>query len=138
MDKVELRGCLKTGQPSQATHHEMDHRDPDHGFTRLGSVLIILRSAAGTTEPGEGLLHDPALWQQQEALDPVRSFDHNESDLPPGSSPPDPGDELPRIRLIGPDHTQTGPTVPHDLQQGHGPVTVLHAGRGDHYREKEP
>jgi type II secretory pathway pseudopilin PulG len=30
-----LRGCLKTCQTSQATHHEMDHRDTDHGFTRL-------------------------------------------------------------------------------------------------------
>jgi hypothetical protein len=37
-----VRGCLKTCQTSQATHHEMDHRDTDHGFTRLSDILIIL------------------------------------------------------------------------------------------------
>jgi hypothetical protein len=38
-----LSGCLKICQTSQATDHEMNHRDTDHGFTRLGDILIILR-----------------------------------------------------------------------------------------------
>ena len=25
-----------------STDHEMDHRDADHGFTRVGDILIIL------------------------------------------------------------------------------------------------
>jgi hypothetical protein len=37
MSEVDaLRGCLKIGQASQATDHEMDHRHADHGFTGLG------------------------------------------------------------------------------------------------------
>jgi len=28
--------------------------------------------------------------------------------------------------------------VPQDVQQGYGPVTVLPAGRRDHYREEQP
>jgi transposase len=43
LKNLGFRGCLKTCQTSQATHHEMDHRDTDHGFTRLGYILIILR-----------------------------------------------------------------------------------------------
>jgi uncharacterized protein YuzE len=43
LNKLTLRGCLKICQTSQATHHEMDHRDTDHGCTRLGYILIILR-----------------------------------------------------------------------------------------------
>jgi len=31
-----LRGCLKTCQTNQATHHDMDHGDTNHGFARLG------------------------------------------------------------------------------------------------------
>jgi hypothetical protein len=38
-----LRGCLKTCQTSEATHHEMDHRDTDHRVTRVGEIFIILR-----------------------------------------------------------------------------------------------
>ena len=34
---TELRGCLKTCQTSQTTHHEMDH-----GVTRVGDILVIL------------------------------------------------------------------------------------------------
>ena len=36
-----LRGCLKTWETSQATDHEVDHRHADHGFARLGQILII-------------------------------------------------------------------------------------------------
>src|SRR5262245_24158033 len=36
VDVQSLRGCLKTCHASQATDHEMDHRDTDHGFTGLG------------------------------------------------------------------------------------------------------
>lgn len=138
MDKVELRGCLKTCQASQATHHQMDHGDPDHGGTRLGDIRIILRSAAVPTTPGEGPLHDPACWQQEDALDPVGALDHLQADFAPGPSLPDPGDERPRLRLIGPDHAQARTAVPQGVQQGHGPVAVWHAGGRDHDREEQP
>jgi hypothetical protein len=133
-----IRGCLKTCQASQATHHQMDHGDPDHGGTRLGDIRIILRSAAVPTTPGEGPLHDPACWQQEDALDPVGALDHLQADFAPGPSLPDPGDERPRLRLIGPDHAQARTAVPQGVQQGHGPVAVWHAGGRDHDREEQP
>ena len=45
-----------------------------------------------------------------------------------GRNGPHPGAQVPRIRLIGPDHAQAGEVVPQDVQQGHGPVAVLHTG----------
>src|SRR5687768_15470525 len=38
----DLRGCLKRCYTSQATHHQVDHGHAEHGFTRLGHILIIL------------------------------------------------------------------------------------------------
>jgi hypothetical protein len=32
----------------------------------------------------EGRCHEPAFWQQQEALDPVGSFDYSQADVSPG------------------------------------------------------
>jgi hypothetical protein len=40
--------------------------------------------------------------------------------------------------MIGPDHVQARTAVPQDVQQGHGPVTALHAGGRDHDREEKP
>ena len=58
--------------------------------------------------------------------------------LPPGPQRPHPRAQVPRIRLIGPDHAQAGEVVPQDLQQGHGAVAVLHTGGGDHDAEEQP
>jgi Monooxygenase subunit B protein len=80
-----LRACLRRYCTSQATDHDVNHGHPDHGFTGLGQVLIIFREAAVAAEPGEGPLHAPPFGKEQEALDPLRSFDNLQADFPPGA-----------------------------------------------------
>ena len=127
-----LRGCLKTGQTSQTTHHHMDHGHAEHGFTRLGPILIILRETAVAAKPAKGPLHHPALRQEQEPLGPFGPSDHVEADVPPGPQGPSPSNQIPGRGLIPPEQTQARTPVPQDVQEWHGPVAVLHAGRRDH------
>jgi hypothetical protein len=36
LGKIELRTCLRRYRARQETNHQIDHRQSDHGFTRLG------------------------------------------------------------------------------------------------------
>ncbi|MDQ3960396.1 MAG: hypothetical protein M3255_09040, partial [Pseudomonadota bacterium] len=55
-----------------------------------------------------------------------------QADLPPGPKRPDPREEIPGIRAIGPDPPQPRPLVPEDPQQRLGPIPVWHTGGRHH------
>jgi hypothetical protein len=116
----------------------MDHRHTDHGFARLGQILVIFGESAVAAEPPKCPLHNPPLRQQEEALGPLRPFDNVQADFPPGPQGPHPGEEVPAIGLIGPDPPQARELGAEDAQERHGRIAVLHISRSDHHGEQQP
>lgn len=121
----------------QATDHQMDHGNANHGLARLGQILIILGQAAVPAQPREGALNNPPFREEQEAFGALGPPDNLQADVPPGPQGPDPGDEIPAIGLIRPDQPQAGEQVPHPSQEMHGPLAILQAGGGDGHRQQE-
>jgi len=54
--------------PGQASEHDADHGEPDEGGDGSGIALEVARQAAVVADPGEGALDDPALGQDDEAM----------------------------------------------------------------------
>src|SRR5512135_2829048 len=48
---------------SQASEHESEHAEIDHGLATTGQILIILAQAARTANPSDSTLHDPTARQ---------------------------------------------------------------------------
>jgi hypothetical protein len=44
----------------QASEHQAEHGEIDHGFTAARQILVILAHAAIAADPGQCALHDPA------------------------------------------------------------------------------
>jgi hypothetical protein len=136
--EVALRACLKTRQTSQTTHHQMDHGHTDHRVARLGQIFVIFGSSAIPAEPPEGALHNPALRQGQNALDPSGPFDHVQANIPPGPERPHPGEAVTGRGLIRPDQPPSGKPAAEDVSQQHGSIAILHTSGRDHYGQEQP
>ena len=53
------------GNPAE---QEGAHADVDHGLGYVEAALVVTDEAASTDHPAEGPLHDPAPWEDMEAL----------------------------------------------------------------------
>jgi hypothetical protein len=133
-----FRGCLKTCQTSQATDHEMEHRHPDHGLTRLGSGLIIFGSSAVTAQPAERPLPDPTPRASLDTLDACGPPDNLQADLSSGPQGPHPRDALSTIGPSGPAAPPPGQLLPEALQQPLRPLAVWYLSRRDPHGQEAP
>src|SRR5689334_7469308 len=52
----------------QASRHESDHGDVDHGFARLRLPLVVFAVPAIASKPGKGAFHNPALCKHNECF----------------------------------------------------------------------
>ena len=71
-------------------------------------------------------------------MNPLRSLNNLEADLPPGPLPPQPGDQVPCIGRIRPDTPLAGELVPQTRQQAFGSRALLHVGGRDDHGEQQP
>ena len=53
----------------QATEHQMQRTDPNHGFARVRAPFVIAAVAPVSSVPGERSLYDPALGQHRKTFD---------------------------------------------------------------------
>src|SRR5512135_3470314 len=65
----------------QASEHQTEHGEIDHGFTAARQVLVILAHAAVAADPGQRTLHHPAAWQMTKAAWALEGSEHFWSNL---------------------------------------------------------
>ena len=100
----------------------------------FGTPLVVADQAAVTHQSSEGSLDDPAARHHDEPAGVVAAFDHG--DRQP-QHPGRPAHQAPGVAAVGPDQGDRGEPLAQHRQQRAGPVTVLHAGRGDHHGQQQ-
>jgi hypothetical protein len=138
MAKVELRVCLIRGYPSQAAHHEMDHRHLDHSFTSFRQEFVIFAQAPVAIEPAKRALHDPALGDDDEPFEAVAAFGDLQADRSLRPQGPNPVPQRSGIGAIGPDVPEPPIPVAENVEELFRPVAILDAGSRHHHRQDQP
>ena len=139
MAKVELRADPRsrdsraTAWLCQSSGHDADHGEAEDAGDGPGMALEVAPEASVAADPGQGSLHDPALGQDDEAVD-VASLDDLQG---PAACVRD------GLRHLGPliarvaddalDEREQAPSLAQDLA---GAVAVLDIGRMDDAQEQ--
>jgi hypothetical protein len=109
----------------QSPEHEADHGEADEGGDLAGVTLVVAAQTSVAADPGERALHDPPLGQHDEAAE-VGALDDLEG---PGPGLLHQGGHLGTlVAAVADDPLDEGETSPRLLEQGFGPVAILHAG----------
>lgn len=124
----------KSKSGSNAAQHGMNRSEINHAFTTAGAAFIVLAEATVTTQPGEGTLHDPTSWQNNEALLVGRALDHVEGDLQCVTHPLNQTVVL--VDAVRPDALEGGDGFGDFAQDILGAVIVLDVGGVDHDLEQ--
>ncbi len=104
------------------------HREADERLRTGGQVLVVCAQSATFTDPGEGLLHDPALRRHGETVDIICASD----DLPSPACPlARPSNPLTGLAPVGTDPFQAWHRLSQWLQEELGHVPIPHVGGVD-------
>ncbi len=60
----------------ESSEHEPDARQPDESDGGPVEVFVVLDEAAAAIDPGDGAFHDPASWDDLDALGLGEALDH--------------------------------------------------------------
>ena len=106
MAKDELRACIKSpfSRTAQASGHQIEHGQIDHGLAGLGQFFIVFAETAIPSQPSEGPFHHPPVGEYGETGDVVASFDDFQH---PTAKLKRPVNQLPRITAVSPDRLET-------------------------------
>jgi hypothetical protein len=118
------------GWLGQASEHDADHGETDEGGGGSGVTLEVARQAAVVADPGEGALDDPALGQDDEAMQFVALDDFE----PPGAGLGDSGGGVRSLVAgIGEDALDEGePAAGAPIENQPRAVAILDIGGMDH------
>ena len=128
-------GKLRSLGRGQWTHHNINHSKVNHCFRRFWMEFIILAHATKSSHPGEGALHDPAMGQELETLDVVRSF-HDFQD--PTALALDPLHQLACVTAVGPNQLKPREVVLDLLENGLRPIPILDPRGMNRHRQDQP
>jgi hypothetical protein len=128
---LAVRVCLIRHGASEATNHQVNHRDADHRFTGLWQQLIILAQPPVAIEPPQRPLDNPPLGAHLKALGTGGPLDDVQAHAPLHPQRLHPGHPLASIGLIGPNQPQTRQLASQNPEQAFGTITILPAGGGD-------
>jgi hypothetical protein len=118
----------------EALEHESDHCDADKGCNGARVAFEVSSEASASTDPGQGALDDPALWQDFEVLK-VGAFDDLDC---PGSCPRDGGGHFrPLVAAVGVDALDEGKEPASLAQQLAGAIAILDVAGVDHDAQQE-
>jgi hypothetical protein len=128
---LAVRVCLIRHGASEATNHQVNHRDADHRFTGLWQQLIILAQPPVAIAPPQRPLDNPPLGAHLKALGTGGPLDDVQAHAPRHPQRLHPGHPLASIGLIGPNQPQTRQLASQNPEQAFGTITILPAGGGD-------
>ncbi len=137
MDKVELRGCLKSSGCREPTQHQTQarHREVNHRLTALGQAFRVFAQAARLVEPRQRAFDHPPTRQQHKAFGAFRTQRDTEDEAP---MLVDPCDQLPPIASIDPEPSQLFAGVAEPCEEAAGSRRVGDRGRRDAHCHQEP
>ena len=138
---------------SQASEHQTQHGEVDHGLTAAGQVLIILAHAPIAADPGQGALDHPAAWQVTKALGPFKqaiidllAWKHPHPARTAGMADHlylpahvlfDPGAPGSRVAIVDPDLLYTRKLAFDWLQKEWDALPILELGAMHHHFEQQ-
>src|SRR5271165_793752 len=120
------------------TEHDVSHCNIDHCFTRCCISLVVLAVPSVSSEPTEGSLDDPTLWQHDKSFD--LCWSQHSLQQPAKGVFDARGQVVSAVGTIGEDHLQ--PFEPRfepaeNSQDQHGSIVILDIGRMDNERQHQ-
>jgi hypothetical protein len=123
-------------ESSQAAELDSYHRDVDPSLGAGVGSFVITHESALTHQPAEGPFHDPAMRQDLEAGEIIRTFYDRDSQLRAQSVDPA-GERLPDVAAIHPQDAQPGVPAQDPAQDQLRTVALGGAGRGHGHAEHQ-
>ena len=114
-------------------HHQVDHRNADHGLTAFGECFVVFRQSPVSTEPGERPFHNPSFGQDFKGMDRGSFHDLDGPATPSGR----PVHEFARVPAVGEDDFQSSESSSQSFHQQLAAIAVLDVGRVHDQRQDQ-
>ena len=122
---------------AEFSKHEADGSELEEGDRTAVEVFPVLGQSPAAVEPGDGPFHDPALWQCDEALDPIGAFDDFGFEMRRDAGQRGAKDR-PFVGAVGEQLFKIREEVEQRRQQGVAAVAILNVGGGDDGVQEQP
>ena len=122
----------------EASDHEANHANPQHGLTMIQPHLIVTAQASRFAEPAKGSFDYPTFGQDFETFGVVAPPYDFQMQLAERPQLFDPLDQSAQVAAIGPDDLQPSKHLDQRANQILGGGAILDGGTGNHYAQHQP